>query len=60
MGESWIDGENVDATDPEEISHMEEAPLFMVECQCGDDKGTGMIQFGVHGNHSMYWPKDGN
>lgn len=57
MGENWIDGEKVDLNDPSEVKNMEEAPLFMVECQCGDEKGTGMIQFGVHGNHYMYWPK---
>ena len=57
MGEKWMDVEKVDISNPEVFRQMEEAPLFMVECQCGDEKGTGMIQFGVHGNHYMYWPK---
>lgn len=56
MGPNWIDGEKVDATDPEEIKKMEEGPTYMVECQCSDKKGTGMIQFGIHGNHHIYAP----
>lgn len=57
MGENWTDSEKVDITDPAVVQTMEEAPLFMVECTCGDDTSTGMIQFGVHGNHYMYWPE---
>lgn len=55
-GTNWIDGEKVDITDQTVINQMDQGPTYMVECECGSEKGTGMIQFGVHGKHHLYMP----
>lgn len=55
-GANWIDGEKLDLTNQATINQMDEGPLYMVECQCGSEKGTGMIQFGIHGKHHLYMP----
>ena len=56
MGKDWIDGEKFDITDPAQMTEVNAAPTFIVECRCGDQVGHGMIQFGVYGKHIKYAP----
>ncbi|MBU3949349.1 MAG: hypothetical protein KJ882_06110 [Proteobacteria bacterium] len=56
MGSEWIEGEKLDITDPAVLKNISEGPTYMVECRCGNETGTGMIQFGIHGKHHRYAP----
>lgn len=56
MGKDWIDGEKFDISDPTQMTEVSAAPTFIVECRCGDQRGHGMIQFGVYGKHPKYAP----
>lgn len=58
MGQNWSDGEVLDTTDPTSMQDVSAAPTFVVECRCGDERGYGMIQFGIYGQHPKYAPKE--